>query len=256
MTAADKQGVDRELLECGAGIDEMNCARKHFSRTKGRHLAVACMPVRSVTLAISDVPGDDPAVIAGGPTVADPTACAEALSILDRHRIDVPPAVRETTVAGLAESPGADREAFRRAWVRLTATPKRSLEAAARIARFAGLRACVLSDRMEGESREVGMVHAAMAMRAGSEGSPFVRPCVILSGGETTVTVRAAREGARKGRGGRAGEFCLGTAKALQGAPGIWALAADTDGIDGVEDTLEDLSTPRSCPARDPSPLN
>ncbi|RAR84834.1 hydroxypyruvate reductase [Paracidovorax anthurii] len=235
LALADKQRIHQALLESGAGIAEMNCVRKHLSRIKGGRLAAACAPARVVTLAISDVPGDDPAVIASGPTVPDATTCADALRILDRHRIAVPPAVRAALEAGTLETPkpgaGADGEA-----VRLIATPRQSLEAAARAARAAGLAAHVLSDEIEGESREVGKVHAALARAVARHGEPFARPCVILSGGETTVTVRERPPGAPRGRGGRAGEFCLGLAQALQGQEGVWALAADTDGIDGVED--------------------
>ncbi|WCM95408.1 glycerate kinase [Acidovorax sp. NCPPB 2350] len=235
LALADKQRIHQALLESGAGIAEMNCVRKHLSRIKGGRLAAACAPARVVTLAISDVPGDDPAVIASGPTVPDATTCADALRILDRHRIAVPPAVRAALEAGTLETPkpgaGTDGEA-----VRLIATPRQSLEAAARAARAAGLAAHALSDEIEGESREVGKVHAALARAVARHGAPFARPCVILSGGETTVTVRERPPGTPRGRGGRAGEFCLGLAQALQGQEGVWALAADTDGIDGVED--------------------
>lgn len=234
LALEDKQRINRALLESGAGIADMNCVRKHLSRIKGGRLAAACAPARVVTLAISDVPGDDPAVIASGPTVPDDTTCRDALRILDRHRIALPPSVRAALEAGSLETPKpVEGQAPD---VHLIATPRQSLEAAAAAARSAGLAVHILSDEMEGESRDVGAVHAALARSVARHGEPFARPCAILSGGETTVTVRERPPGAPRGRGGRAGEFCLGLARALQGQEGVWALAADTDGIDGVED--------------------
>ncbi|WP_442858106.1 glycerate kinase type-2 family protein [Acidovorax sp. BoFeN1] len=244
LTLADKQRINRALLESGASIGEMNCVRKHLSRIKGGRLAAACAPARVVTLTISDVPGDDPSVIASGPTVPDATTCADALEILARYRIDVPPPVRQALQSGALETPKPKDGAFAGHSVHLVATPWQALEAAAAMARGAGLAAYILSDEMEGESREVGRVHAALARGVALRGQPFERPCVILSGGETTVTVRPRREGAAPGRGGRAGEFCLGLAQALQGMDGVWALAADTDGIDGIEDNAGALVTP------------
>ncbi len=236
LTLADKQRINRELLECGAAIDEMNCVRRHLSRIKGGRLGAACAPARVLTLAISDVPGDDPAVIASGPTVPDASTCADALAVLARYRIEVPPAVHAALASGALETPKPGDARFAGHQVRLIATPQQSLEAAARAARAAGLAAHILSDEIEGESREVAKVHAALARSVARRGEPFARPCVILSGGETTVTIRPRQPGAARGRGGRAGEFCMGLAQALQGQPGVWALAADTDGIDGVED--------------------
>jgi hydroxypyruvate reductase len=189
-----------------------------------------------VTLTISDVPGDDPSVIASGPTVPDASTCAEAVAILQRYRIAVPGAIMSLLEQGALETPKPGDAVFEGQQVHLIATPQQSLEAAAEAARAAGLDAHILSDEMEGESREVGKVHAALARAVARRGEPFRRPCVILSGGETTVTVRKRPEGAPRGRGGRAGEFCMGLAQALQGQPNVWALAADTDGIDGVED--------------------
>ena len=244
LTLADKQRINRELLLSGAHIGEMNCVRKHLSRIKGGRLAAACGPAALVTLAISDVPGDDPAVIASGPTVADPTTCADALQILGRYGIGIPQAVHEALESGALETPKPGDAVFDRSLVRLIATPQQSLEAAAEAARAAGLAAHILSDEIEGESREVGKVHAALARAVARRGAPFQAPCVILSGGETTVTVRPQAPGTPKGRGGRAGEFCLGLAQALQGEPGIWALAADTDGIDGVEENAGAFVTP------------
>lgn len=239
LTLGDKQRINRALLESGASIGEMNCVRKHLSRIKGGRLAAACAPAQVVTLTISDVPGDDPSIIASGPTVPDASTCADALDILQRYRIEVPAPVLAQLRQGALETPKPGDPRFAGHAVHLIATPQQSLEAAAEAARAAGLNAYILSDEMEGESREVAKVHAAMARAAARRpgiGQAFVRPCVILSGGETTVTVRPRSPGAPRGRGGRAGEFCLGLAQALQGQSGVWALAADTDGIDGVED--------------------
>jgi len=237
---ADKQALNSALLRSGAAIDEMNTVRKHLSAIKGGRLAALCAPARVVTLLISDVPGDDPSVIASGPTVPDPSTCADALAVLARYGIDIPPAVRQGLASGALETPKPGDACFDGNTVALIATPQASLEAAAALARAAGLAAHVLSDEIEGESREVGKVHAALARAVARHGQPFARPCVILSGGETTVTVR----GASPGRGGRASEFLLGCAIALQGQPGVWALAADTDGIDGIEHNAGALATP------------
>ena len=236
LTLADKQRINQALLSSGANIAEMNCLRKHLSRIKGGHLAVACAPARVVTLTISDVPGDDVSIIASGPTVPDASTCADALAILKRYAIDVPAAVRALLESGALETPKPGDAAFVGHEVHLIATPQQSLEAAAAAARAAGLNAYILSDEIEGESREVGKVHAALARTAAKSAGVFVKPCVILSGGETTVTLKKRLDGSPKGRGGRAGEFCMGLALALQGQSGVYALAADTDGIDGVED--------------------
>ncbi|MXN30662.1 glycerate kinase type-2 family protein [Delftia sp. CH05] len=232
----EKQRINRALLESGAAIGEMNCVRKHLSRIKGGRLGAACAPARVVTLTISDVPGDDPSIIASGPTVPDASSCADALAILARYRIDVPESVRRALEAGELETPKPGDARFDGHEVHMIATPQHSLEAAARVAEAAGLRTHVLSDEIEGESREVAKVHAALARAVARHGQPFAKPCVILSGGETTVTIRQRPAGTPKGRGGRAGEFCMGLAQALQGQDKVWALAADTDGIDGVED--------------------
>lgn len=244
LTLADKQRINKRLLESGAHIGEMNCVRKHLSRIKGGRLAAACGPAQVVTLTISDVPGDDPAVIASGPTVPDATTCAEALSILDRYGIEVPAGVRAGLESGALETPKPSDPVFRHHATHLIATPQESLEAAAAAARAAGIEAHILSDEMEGESREVGKVHGALARAVSMRGQPFARPCVILSGGETTVTIRPRQPGQPKGRGGRAGEFCMGLAGALAGRENVWALAADTDGIDGVEDNAGAFVTP------------
>ena len=236
LTLQDKQRINKDLLNSGANIAEMNCVRKHLSRIKGGRLAAACAPARVVTLTISDVPGDDPSIIASGPTVPDASTCTDALAILKRYAIEVPPAVRASLEGGALETPKPGDAAFTGHDVHMIATPQQSLEAAAEVARAAGLAAYILSDEMEGESREVGKVHAALARAVALKGQPFQKPCVILSGGETTVTIRKQVEGTPRGRGGRAGEFCMGLALALQGQPGVYAVAADTDGIDGVED--------------------
>ena len=239
----DKQRINQELLNSGASIGEMNCVRKHLSRVKGGRLAAACKPARVVTLTISDVPGDDPSVIASGPTVPDASTCLDAWNILQRYGIALPPEVEADLKAGGLETPKPSAEWDHNS-VHLIATPLQSLEAAAQLARDAGLNAYVLSDELEGESREVGKVHAALARAAARGVGPFQKPCVILSGGETTVTIRPQVAGTPKGRGGRAGEFCLGLAVALQAQNNVWALAADTDGIDGVENNAGALVTP------------
>jgi glycerate 2-kinase len=182
------------------------------------------------------VPGDDPSIIASGPTVPDATSCAQAIAILQRYAIEVPGAIMSLLEQGALETPKPGDAVFEGHEVHLIATPQQSLEAAAAAARSAGIEAHILSDEMEGESREVGKVHAALARAVANKGEPFKRPCVILSGGETTVTIRKQPPGTPRGRGGRAGEFCMGLVQALQAQPNVWALAADTDGIDGVED--------------------
>ncbi len=236
LSLADKQALNQALLASGASIGEMNCVRKHLSRIKGGRLAAACAPAPVCTLLISDVPGDDPSVIASGPTVPDPSTCAQALDILRRYRIAIPAHVAQLLESGALETCKPGDPAFRANQVHLMATPMQSLQAAAELARAAGVAAYILSDEIEGESREVGKVHAALARTVAAHGLPFARPCVILSGGETTVTLRERPAGTPRGCGGRAGEFCMGLAQALQGQSGVYALAADTDGIDGVED--------------------
>ena len=244
LSLQDKQAVNQALLASGAAIDEMNCLRKHLSAIKGGRLAQRAAPARMLTLLISDVPGDDPSVIGSGPTVPDGSTCADALAICRRYGIDLPPAARAGLESGAFETPKPGDACFRGHEWRLIATPQASLHAAAEAARDLGLQAHVLSDEMEGESREVGKVHAALARAVARHGQPFARPCVILSGGETTVTVRPRAPGAARGRGGRATEFLLGCAIALQGQPGVHVLAADTDGIDGIEDNAGAIVTP------------
>lgn len=250
LSLQDKQRINQALLGSGANIAEMNCVRKHLSRIKGGRLAAACAPARVVTLTISDVPGDDPSIIASGPTVPDASTCADALAILKRYAIEVPAAMLAQLKSGALETPKPGDAVFNSNEVHLIATPQQSLEAAAAAAQAAGLAAYILSDEMEGESREVGKVHAALARAVACKGQPFQKPCVILSGGETTVTLKKQPEGSprgkreKRGRGGRAGEFCMGLALALQGQSGVYALAADTDGIDGVEDNAGAFVTP------------
>jgi hydroxypyruvate reductase len=230
ITLEDKQLVNRALLASGASIGEMNCVRRHLSAIKGGRLAAACHPARVVTLLISDVPGDQPFDIASGPTVADPSTCADALDIVRRYRIALPPHVRKVLESGAGESvkPGDPRLAGHE--VRFVATPQMALEAAARVARDAGVAVHILGDSLEGEAREVGKVMAGMALQVARRGQPFAAPCVLLSGGETTVTVRG------DGRGGRNVEFLLAAAIALRGEPGVHGLAGDTDGVDGQEE--------------------
>jgi hydroxypyruvate reductase len=223
----------------------MNCVRKHLSRVKGGRLAQACWPAKVVTLTISDVPGDDPAVIASGPTVPDESTCEQALAILTRYGISIPEAVRQDLMSGKLETPKPSAQWLEHD-VHLIATPAQSLQAAAQTAREVGLHAYVLSDAIEGESREIGRMHAALARWCAQGQGPFKLPCVLLSGGETTVTVKPVAPGQARGRGGRAGEFCLGLAQALAGQPKVWALAADTDGIDGVEDNAGASVTPET----------
>jgi len=230
LTLADKQGVNRELLRCGASISEMNCVRRHLSAIKGGRLAAACHPARVVNLLISDVPGDDPVDIASGPTVGDPTRCEDALAIVDRYRIALPTAVRAVLESGRGETVKPDDARLARVRTTIIAAPQMALEAAAAVATQAGIGAHILSDRIEGEAREVGKVMAGIARQVARYRMPFEPPCVLLSGGETTVTLRG------DGRGGRNVEFLLGLALALEGEPGIHGIAGDTDGVDGVEE--------------------
>jgi hydroxypyruvate reductase len=230
ITLQDKQALGRQLLTSGASISEINCVRRHLSAIKGGRLAAACHPARVVTLLISDVPGDNPCDIASGPTVGDASTCANALAIVRRYGIALPSHVLDVLSSACAESvkPGDTRLSGIK--TRLIATPQMALEAAARVAEAAGIGAHILSDRNEGESRDVGKVMAAMAIQVARRGQPVKPPCVLLSGGETTVTVRG------DGRGGRNVEFLLSLALTLQGEPAVHALAADTDGVDGQEE--------------------
>ena len=242
LTLADKQAIHTALLRSGATIAEMNSVRKHLSAIKGGRLAVLAAPAQVVSLLISDVPGDDPATIASGPTVPDASTCADALAICQRYLLSLPAAALAGLRSGQFETPKPGDAAFAKHRVQLIATPQHSLEAAAALARSYGIAAHILSDALEGESRDVGQVHAAIARQVARLGQPFARPCVILSGGETTVTLGPST--ATAGRGGRASEFLLSCAIALQGTAGVYALAADTDGIDGSEDNAGAIITP------------
>jgi hydroxypyruvate reductase len=230
LTLADKQAVNRALLACGANIAEMNCVRKHLSAIKGGRLAAAAAPAQVVTLAISDVPGDDPAVIGSGPTVPDPSTFAEARALLARYGIAPPAAVAARLAQEEDETPKPG--SLPQAEFRLIATPMTALRHAARTARGLGLAPVILGDALEGEAREMGAVMAGIARSVRAHGEPAAAPAVLLSGGETTVTLGAGPAG----HGGRNTEFLLGLAVALDGAAGIWATAGDTDGIDGMDD--------------------
>jgi hydroxypyruvate reductase len=230
LTLEHKQAVSRALLKSGASIGEMNCVRRHLSAIKGGRLAAACHPARVVTLLISDVPGDDPADIASGPTVGDASTCADALAILRRYNIDVPETVREAleTATGESVKPGDPR--LRGNVTTIVATPQMALERAAAVARSAGFATHILGDAIEGEARDIGKALGGIALQVVRHGQPFTPPCILLSGGETTVTVRG------NGRGGRNVEFLLSLAVTLDGTPGVYALAGDTDGVDGQEE--------------------
>ncbi|HUB14570.1 MAG TPA: glycerate kinase [Acetobacteraceae bacterium] len=238
LMLADKQAVNRALLACGANISEMNCVRTHLSAIKGGRLAAAAAPARVVTLAISDVPGDDPAVIGSGPTVPDPTTFAEARAILTRYGIEPSPAVaaRLAQVDDETPKPGS----LPHAEFRLIAAPMLALRHAARTARELGLTPVILGDALEGEARELGIAMAGIARSVRAHGEPVAAPAVLLSGGETTVTLGHGPAG----HGGRNTEFLLGLAVALGGASGIWAVAGDTDGIDGMDEVAGALLAP------------
>jgi glycerate-2-kinase len=240
LSLADLVAVNKALLASGATIHEMNCIRRHLSAFSGGRLAAAAHPARVVTLAISDVPGDDPTVIASGPTVPDPSTFAEARALVAHHRMDLPAAVAAHLGAAAGESPKPGDPRLPTPDYRFIATPRMALEAAAAEARRLGLAPLILGDALEGEAREVGTVLAGIALSARHHGHPLPAPCVLLSGGETTVTIRAERPG----RGGRNGECLLGCALTLAATPGIWALMGDTDGIDGSDDNAGALATP------------
>ncbi len=238
LTLQDKQAINRALLRSGANITEMNYVRKHLSGIKGGRLAAACHPARVVTLTISDVPGDDPAVIASGPTVPDRTTFADARAILQKYGIAEPLSVIEHLRRATEETPKPGDPRLARCETHLIAAPQQSLEAAAEIALRAGVTPLILGDSLEGEARDVALVHAGIARQVARRAQPAPAPCVLLSGGETTVTVRGS------GRGGRNVEFLLALAVALDAEPGVYALAGDTDGVDGTEDNAGALVTP------------
>ena len=238
LTLADKQALNKALLASGASITEMNCVRRHLSSIKGGRLAAACHPARVLNLLLSDVPGDDPIDIASGPTVPDPTTCADALDILRRYGIDVPPVARAWLERGDGETHKPGDARLPPIETRLVATPQMALEAAAKVAQDAGLTPFILGDAIEGEARDVAKTLAGIALQVARRGQPFKPPCVLLSGGETTVTLQG------QGRGGRNVEFLLALGIALDGEPGIHALSGDTDGVDGQEEIAGAVLTP------------
>jgi len=237
LTLEDKQTVNKALLKSGATISEMNTVRKHLSAIKGGRLAAAAYPARVVALMISDVPGDDPSIIASGPTVPDPSTNDQALHIIEKYKIDVPKAVIER-LRSADETPKRGDKRLARVENIMIATPQASLEAAAGVAQKAGVTPVILGDSIEGESRDVALVHAGIARQCALRGQPEKPPCVLISGGETTITLKG------KGKGGRNTEFLLALAIALDGMKGIYALAGDTDGIDGSEDNAGALIYP------------
>ena len=238
LTLADKQAINRALLASGANISEMNCVRKHLSAIKGGRLAAAARPARVVTLAISDVPGDDPAVIASGPTVPDPTTFADARAIIARYGIRPSPAVAARLGQATDETPGPGE--LPGSEFHLIATPMMALMRMTETARTLELAPLLLGDALQGESREMGNVLAGIAHSIRTHGQPLAPPAVVLSGGETTVTLG---DGAA-GHGGRNTEFLLALAVALGATASIWAIAGDTDGIDGMDDITGAIIAP------------
>lgn len=230
ISLEDKQAINRALLASGASIGEMNTVRRHLSAIKGGRLAAACHPARVITLLLSDVPGDHPADIASGPTVGDASTCADALAIVRRYGLQLPAHVLAVLDSGTGESVKPDDPRLAGHATHIVAAPQQALEAAAQVAQGHGLSAYILSDAIEGEARDVGKVLAAQALQVAERGQPFAAPCVILSGGETTVTLRG------QGRGGRNVECLLSFAIATRGHPRIHALMGDTDGVDGMEE--------------------
>jgi hydroxypyruvate reductase len=250
LTLADKQAINRALLACGANITEMNTVRKHLSAIKGGRLAAAASPARVVTLAISDVPGDDPAVIGSGPTVPDATTFAEARALIARYGIDLPPAAAARLARDDDETPKPG--SLPHTEFRMIATPMMALDAMAAKARELGLTPLILGDALEGEASQMGIVMAGIARSVRQHGKPLAAPAVLLSGGETTVTMT----GKSTGKGGRNTTFLLGLAIALDGTPGIWATAGDTDGIDGMDEIAGALLTPDTLARAAASGLN
>ena len=240
ISLEDKKMLNTKLLQSGANIREMNCVRKHLSAVKGGRLAEAISPAQCVTLAISDIPGDDLSVIASGPTEPDETTFNDAQAILTKYRINEPKSIMNFLGADKPETPKPDNPVFKNMRSHLIATPQHSLEAAARYARIRGFTPLILGDAIEGEAREVARVLAGITKQVVRHNQPAQKPCVLLSGGETTVTVNGS------GRGGRNAEFLLSLALELNGLDGVWAFAGDTDGIDGTEDSAGALITPDS----------
>ncbi len=250
VTLADKQKLTQDLLACGATISEINTVRKHLSLVKGGRLAKACAPAKVVSLLISDVPGDDLAFIASGPTCADRTSSYEVEDILKRYKISLPDKLQEYLKSPEAETLKPGDPLFERVENRLIATPQISLEAAQNKAQQQGIPSLILSDRIEGESREVAKVMAAIALQVAEKNQPISAPALLLSGGETTVSIQG------KGRGGPNTEFLLSLAIILDGHPGIYALACDTDGIDGSEDNAGALIGPETLSKAKAAGLN
>jgi len=249
VTLEDKQAMNKALLASGATISEMNTVRKHLSAIKGGRLAQAAYPARVVALMISDVPGDDPSIIASGPTVPDPSTNADALAIIEKYGLDVPENMRRVLERN-EETPKPGDPCFGRVENIMIATPQASLEAAAEVARQAGVTPVILGDSIEGESRDVALVHAGIARQCAMRGQPEAPPCVLISGGETTITLKG------KGKGGRNTEFLLALAIALAGMENIYALAGDTDGVDGSEDNAGALIYPDTLARAEAAGLN
>lgn len=231
LTLEDEQALNKALLASGAPIGVMNAIRKHVSRIKGGRLAAACAPARVISLVVSDVPGDDPAQVASGPTVPDAVTRDHALALIRTRGIRLPDRIMAHIQSEASAAPAPDDAVFARNEVKVIASARLSLEAAARHVRQMGFEPAILSDAIEGEAADVGAVHAAITREVVLRDRPFTKPVVILSGGETTVTL-----GDTPGRGGRNTAFLLGFAEGIEGMGGIAALAADTDGIDGSED--------------------
>jgi hydroxypyruvate reductase len=238
LTLADKQHVNKALLASGASISEMNCVRRHLSSIKGGRLGGACYPAKLLTLLISDVPGDSPTDIASGPTVGDATTCLDALAIIQRYQINLPAAARQLLESGAGETVKPNDPRLQASSVRMITAPQFALEAAAQVAQAAGFTPYILGDSLEGEARDVAKVLGGVSRQVVLHGQPFKTPCVLLSGGETTVTIRG------HGRGGRNVEFLLALGLALAGTPGVYALAGDTDGVDGLEEIAGAVLTP------------
>lgn len=238
LTLADKQAVNTALLTSGASISEMNCVRRHLSSIKGGRLGAACYPAQLLTLLISDVPGDAPMDIASGPTVADSSTCLDALEIIGRYQIAMPETMRTLLESGAGETVKPGDARLQNSSVRLITTPQIALEAAATVARAAGITPYILGDSLEGEARDVAKTLAGITRQVALYGQPFKAPCVLLSGGETTVTLRG------KGRGGRNVEFLLALSVSLGATAGVYAIAGDTDGVDGAEEIAGAIMTP------------
>jgi len=240
ITLADKRSINQQLLKSGASIAQINCVRKHLSAIKGGRLAVAAYPAQVLSLIISDVPGDDPSVIASGPTAADPSTRQQALEIIESYDLNVPPHVTTWLQSEQSETPKEGDPRLSRVTNQVIVTPLSSLQAAAACARQNGVQPLILGDAIEGDAVECAKLHAGMAIGCASHGNPLPAPCVLISGGETTVAVRGS------GRGGRNTHFLLALGLALQSHPRIWAIACDTDGIDGTEQNAGARLTPDS----------